>query len=176
HRSRIGARERIAVTQMNEVMNRDDEWHAKKRNDIVRRVEEIDLCAATNREQLSNRVFRCVDDDMLNAVRNRNAGRPERDIFFAAEINERMQQAANVRSDAEVADLAAVDADPHPRAAWPRSSVMSWALRSHGCAFARSIPRSRRSCRSGSSASRRTIPSRKALRSPRSIRIAAPSA
>src|SRR6266516_3559433 len=123
---------------MNQIVDRDHERHAHEWNDVVRRVEEIDLHLTPDLEQFAHGVFRRVDDDVLNSVRQDNSTWSESDVL---DSDHRAEQPANVRADAEVIDLPAIDPDSHALAASPSNSVISFALRSQRYCFARSMPR-----------------------------------
>src|SRR6185436_11868559 len=60
------------------------------------------------------RVVRRVDDHVLHAARQRDALRREGDVFVArVQLDERAEEAADVRADPEVRDLPRIDPYAH---------------------------------------------------------------
>ena len=113
-------------------MDRDDDRHAREGDDVVRRVEEVEVGAvggAADGDELAQRVMRRVDRDERDAVGQGRAGGREGDQLVLARRSERAEETVDVRADAVVGDLARVDADPH-RPASSRSRVIVTALAS----------------------------------------------
>src|SRR6266849_6186997 len=171
HPPRINAGQGVAMAQMDQIVNGDDERHIDERHDVMRRVKEIDVRAASDREQLADRVLRRIDHCMFHSRGKLDAPRAKSDVVHA---RHRVEQATDVRADAEVVDLPAINPHSHPRAAWANKSVMSCALRSQRNCAARSTPRAPRSARNGGSWRRHSIAWRNASRSPGSMSNAAP--